>query len=126
MRVIGRWVYVGLAFVFLLCILGQFFLAGMAVFGGGQYWINHKILVHLFGFNLPLLMMISAFAGKAKRSDYLSILVLFVLIFAMYATANLGFPHSYVGAFHPIIGILLIAFSSLSVYYSFTLALNKR
>lgn len=121
MRVTGRWLYFIFASLFLLGVFAQFFLAGMAIFGGSQYWADHTFLVHLFGVNLPILMMISAFMGKAKKNDYLFILGSLVLIVSMYVTANLGFNHAYLGAFHPIAGILLVVLSGLIIYRSIRL-----
>ena len=48
---IGRFIFVFLAVIFSLCIIVQFFLAGMAVFVDSSNWMNHMIFVHLFGFS---------------------------------------------------------------------------
>ncbi|ALX49180.1 DUF6220 domain-containing protein [Lentibacillus amyloliquefaciens] len=126
MRTVGRWLYFIFAIIFLLCSLGQFFLAGMAIFGEGQFWSDHKMLAHLFGLNIPIIMMISAFMGNAKREDYFSILGLLILIITMYATANLGFRHPFLGALHPILGVLIIMLSILNVFRSKVLLGNKK
>ncbi|HLS07901.1 DUF6220 domain-containing protein [Lentibacillus sp.] len=118
MRTAGRWFYFIFAIIFLLCSLVQFFLAGMAIFGGGQFWTDHKMVAHLFGLNIPIFMMVSAFMGNAKKKEYFSILGLLILIITMYATANLGFRHSFFGALHPILGVLIIVLSMLNVYRS--------
>ncbi len=118
MRRTGRWLYSMFSAIFLICILTQFFLAGMAIFGGGQFWANHKMLVHFFGFNIPVVMMLGAFMGNAKKSDYLAILGLFIFIITMYASANLGFRYSYLGALHPILGVLITILATLILYRS--------
>lgn len=125
MKTIGRWLYLILSIAFLVCILTQFFLAGMAIFDGGQYWTNHRMLVHLFGWNLPIIMMLGAFMGNAKKNDYFSILCLFFLIFLMYASANIGFKLSFMGALHPILGILLVIVSIHNIKRSLHLLKNK-
>lgn len=117
----GRWLYSMFAAIFFICILTQFFLAGMAIFGGGQFWANHKMLVHLFGLNIPVIMMIGAFMGSAKKNDYLVILGLFISIITMYASANLGFHYPYLGALHPILGILITILSIITLYRSIRL-----
>ncbi|GAA0382048.1 DUF6220 domain-containing protein [Bacillus horti] len=126
MKATGRWLYVVFAVLFFLCVLVQFFLAGMAIFEGGQYWRSHQSLVHLFGLNVPIFMLLTAFIGHARSNDYLYIIALFVLTICMYVTANAGALHGYMGALHPVLGTVLALVSGLTVYHSITLALNKR
>ena len=53
---VGRIIYFTSAIIFTLCIIAQVFFAGMAIFLNPGAWMNHMIFVHLFGFNVPVLM----------------------------------------------------------------------
>ncbi|GIO21361.1 hypothetical protein J18TS1_44610 [Oceanobacillus oncorhynchi subsp. incaldanensis] len=125
MQITGRWIYAVFSMIFLICTLAQFFLAGMAIFGGGQFWSAHKMLVHLFGLNVPVIMMIGAFMGNSKKNDYFFILGLFILIVTLYASANLGFLHSYLGALHPVLGFLITILSIGNLYRSIVPLKNR-
>ncbi|WP_096186395.1 DUF6220 domain-containing protein [Evansella halocellulosilytica] len=125
MKFVGRWLYATFALLFLLCVIAQFYFAGVAIFGEAYYWSQHVTLVHLFGFNLPVLMVFAAFAGRSRKWDYLHILSLFFLVFLMYFTANLGFEHSFIGALHPLVGVLIAVIAGSNLYRAITLALNR-
>ena len=55
---IGRMVFFLLSVLFVLCVLVQFWFAGMAVFVQPGHWRSHVLFVHIFGFSLPLLMLL--------------------------------------------------------------------
>ena len=123
---IGRWLYGIFEIVFLLCILTQFYLAGMAIFSEASYWSQHVMFVHLFGLYVPILMILAALMAKVNKWDYVYILILFFLIFAMYFTANMGRVAPFIGSLHPIIGVFIFLMSSLTVYRSILWVTNRR
>ena len=114
---VGRIIYFILASLFALSTMMQFFFAGSAIFMDPVEWRKHVTFVHLFGFNLPLFMMLFAFIGKLPRIVYLQIIGIMVGIFFMYFTVNFtGVP--WTAALHPVIGTLLFLLSCFTVVTS--------
>ncbi|MCM3618083.1 DUF5957 family protein [Sutcliffiella horikoshii] len=111
-RSLAENIYIGLAGIFLGCLLVQFLLAGMSVFDDPAKWGIHKIFVHIFGYTIPVLMIISSLIGKFFRVVYRDLAAVFLLIFLMYLTANVGWKVGWLGALHPVLGVLLIATTS--------------
>ena len=102
--------------VYLGCLLIQFFLAGMSIFEDPSKWAAHKLFVHMFGYAIPVLMIITALAGGFFTLIYKEIMVIFLLLFAMYFTANMGWRVGWLGAFHPIAGVLLLGAGTAAVW----------
>lgn len=99
---LAGYLYVGLAWGFVACIVIQTFLAGLAVFTDASHWNNHKVFVHIFEF-IPIVMLITAFIGKLPKVLRWQSLALFLLTYSQYFTANL--PQA--GALHPVIALVL-------------------
>ena len=104
-----RIAYIGLGVAYVVCLLTQFLFAGMSIFENPSYWIKHKTFVHLFGYVVPVLMLICAMLGKFTRLVYKELVMIFLLIFVMYFTGNIGWHVGWLGALHPVIGVLLTA-----------------
>ena len=85
---VGRIIYFILASLFALCTMAQFFFAGSAIFMDPVEWRKHVTLVHLFGFNIPIFMLVFAFIGSLPRTVYLQIFGIMIGIFFMYFTVN--------------------------------------
>lgn len=114
---VGRITYFILASIFALCTMTQFFFAGSAIFVDPVEWRKHVTFVHLFGFNVPIFMILFAFIGSLPRTAYLQILGIMIGIFFMYFTVNFrGLP--WTAALHPVIGTLLFLLSFYTVYTS--------
>lgn len=94
------WISVGLAWIFVVCIAIQTLFAGMALFHDGSMWRSHTLFIHFFEI-VPLLMLIFGIAGKLPAPYKWRSLVLLLLVFSQYLTANL--PGA--GAWHPVIAI---------------------
>ncbi|MFG6115646.1 DUF6220 domain-containing protein [Halobacillus sp. MO56] len=107
MKKSGRIIFIGLAALLLLCFTIQFLLAGMATFIHYEYWSDHTFFVHLFGFYLPLIMLVAALVCKFSRKIFGQLALVFGLTFLLYVTANISTHLPWAGALHPIIGILL-------------------
>ncbi|MFD2044192.1 DUF6220 domain-containing protein [Ornithinibacillus salinisoli] len=110
---ISRYIYFGLTIIFFTCLILQVLFVGLALFDSSVHWLKHITLVHLFGFNIPVFMLLFAFLGRMPRWSYWYILGLLGLVFAMYFTANMTI--SWIGSLHPVIAILLIEISFMNV-----------
>lgn len=115
---IGRSVHFALAAIFAICVIAQVFLAGMGTFVNPAHWSRHVMFIHLFGFNLPLFMLLFAFIGSLPRWAYWQLFAVFILIFAMYFTANMTSLAAWLGALHPVIALLLTAVACSNVLKS--------
>ncbi|MEF3307253.1 DUF6220 domain-containing protein [Paenibacillus sp. GYB003] len=103
---VSRYIYLGLSWGFVACIVVQAFIAGMAVFGDPAQWHSHVVFVHLFEY-IPLLMLLFAFIGKLPAAPKWQSFGLFLLVFSQYMTANL--PGA--GALHPVVAVALFGLS---------------
>lgn len=98
-----RWARRGYALfagTFVVGVLVQVYLAGMAVFMDPTYWSLHTTLVHVLEL-IPAIMLAFAFPGRLPRKMKLLPVGLFVLIIVQYATA-IGFSGTVVAALHPV------------------------
>ncbi len=122
----ARMIYFILAILFTLCIIVQFYLAGVATFLNAEAWIKHVLFVHLFGFNLPIFMLIFAIIGALPQWAYWQLFGVFASIFLMYFTVNVNTIAPWFGPLHIIVGILLftlscaIAFKSWHFFFKHT------
>lgn len=123
---VGRFIFLTLTTLFTLCILVQVYLAGMAIFGNPGAWVKHMKFVHLFGFNLPILMVIFAVVGSMPRWVYWNIFGVFVSTFLMYFTANIYSILPLMGPIHPVLAILLFVLSCSIIKKTWSLINNNR
>lgn len=98
----SRYIFYGLAWLFVACIVIQTGLAGLATFTDPTQWSKHTTFVHLFEM-VPLLMLLFSFVGRLSKALRWQSAGLFALIFLQYLTANL----SGAGVLHPIIALFL-------------------
>ncbi|GIN10384.1 hypothetical protein J26TS2_02510 [Shouchella clausii] len=119
-------IYASVAILFFISVLVQFFFAGMALFGQGSYWLTHTLFVRLFGLNLPIVLLLIAVLCKVKKTDYVFIASLFLLVFIMYATANIGRQAAFIGALHPVAGATLVILAAAFVPRAVGYALGHR
>lgn len=99
---LSRKLFFYIAVVFVLCVAIQVFFAGYAIFVDPVKWSTHVFFVKVIEF-LPIIMLIISFMGKLPKILRWQSLGLFLLIFLMYATANI--PAA--GAFHPVVALLM-------------------
>ncbi|WP_052144796.1 DUF6220 domain-containing protein [Halalkalibacter okhensis] len=112
---VSRYMFLLFISLFILCVLFQFLSVGLAMFVDSGNWVYHRNVVHLFGWNIPLLLLLFAYLGSLPRLMYGHIFGLFFFIFAMYFTANMRFQIPWIGALHPLFGLLLLAISCRSL-----------
>ena len=103
----GAWhTFLGLSFIFTLCVAAQVFIAGLAVFVAPAHWTQHTSFVHVFEF-VPLLMLAISVVGRLPvRLRWLSA-VLFALVYAQYFTANIRGLVPLVAARHPVVALVI-------------------
>ena len=102
----ARQIYMALAWVFLICIVTQVFIAGMAIFSDPAQWEAHTLFVKLFAL-VPLIMFLLTFpAGIRGRGRWLS-LGLFLLVVLQFQTIQLFSSVFIIAALHPVIALLL-------------------
>jgi uncharacterized protein DUF6220 len=106
----ARVAYVVAAWLFVLCVLVQLFLAGMGVFAGAQNFIAHRDFAYLFGW-LALVMVIAALVGRMPRRMVLlsALLVGLMALQSVFIVFRTQQPA--VASLHPVNGglILLLA-----------------
>lgn len=98
----SRYIFHGLAWLMVACIVIQTGIAGIAIFTDPAQWSKHTTFVHLFEM-VPLLMLLFAFVGRLSKALRWQSAGLFMLIFLQYLTANLGGA----GVLHPVIALIL-------------------
>jgi hypothetical protein len=122
---VGRVLYLILGLLFAFGVILQVMLAGMALFFESINWIRHVTVIHLFGFNVPILMLITTFVGKMPRWAYWQVFGVLILVFLMYFTANIKGALPIVAALHPVIAMILFMFSLWIVFAAWKLIYKK-
>ena len=77
---VARKIFVGLAWLLVLAVAIQFFLAGIGVLGGESIEAHRQwgfIVLHL----IPILMLIAAIVGRMGRTVLALTVVIFLLVF---------------------------------------------
>ena len=116
---IGRCIYLLLAVLFALCVTIQIYIAGMAVFDNPVLWKHHTMFIHIFGFNLPILMLIAAAIGAMPRWAYWQLFGILISVFLMYFTANIGIGE--IKSLHTVFAFALFVLSVFIVTKTFKL-----
>ena len=104
---ISRYIYLVLAWLFVLGILGQVYLVGLSLLGDRPSWPDHIDLGHSIG-PLALLMLIFAYVGRLPRSMKLLTWLnfgIYVLIADIVIFMTDSAPK--VAALHPVLAFLL-------------------
>jgi hypothetical protein len=101
----ARWALAGVALLFVLGALGQFFLVGLSVFEDAARWDDHANLGHAIGL-LTWVLWIPAVLGRAGRGLVIATLALFVLFEAQYGFISAG--NGVAKALHPLNGAVLL------------------
>ncbi|WP_256757437.1 DUF6220 domain-containing protein [Cohnella sp. WQ 127256] len=103
---VARRIYTIIAWVFLVCIVIQIFIAGLATFSDSTNWEAHRTFVKFFALT-PLIMFLLTFVGGIKgRGRWIS-LGLFLLIVLQFQTVQLFSSIGAIAALHPVIAMLL-------------------
>jgi mercuric ion transport protein len=123
----GRVGFFILSVLFAASVLAQVYIAGAATFVNPANWAKHIEFVHLFGFTIPLLMLIFAFIGRLPRRSLIQVMGVMLTIFLMYFTANITRTLPWAGALHPVIAVVIAGQSIVIVTNAWNLIRkNKR
>ena len=90
-----------LAWILLICIVIQVYLAGMAIFENPVNWGRHRTFVHMFEY-ITVLMFVLGFIGRLPRKMVWGSLGVFAIFNIQYYTA-----HGFAGALHPVLSLIL-------------------
>jgi mercuric ion transport protein len=107
----ARMAYLIVAWLFVVCCVIQFFLAGLGIFENGTRFETHRDFGYLFGW-LGLFLVILALLGRLPRRQFvggsLLVLLLFFMqsVFVLYRTSV-----PFVAALHPLNGALILGIS---------------
>jgi hypothetical protein len=93
-----------LALLFLVGAVVQFFLAGLAVFGGSSFDPHQAWGTALTA--IALVVLILAFAGR--RAALQSSAILFGLMILQHILAGVGNDVPVLGALHPVVGLIVL------------------
>jgi len=107
-----RVLYAVLAWLFVVGLVAQVFLAGLALFDQRSYWGVHMGLGHLIGL-LPLLLVLLSFLGRLPRRDKGLTALVFGVYFVqaeVFAGIRSAAP-GWIVAFHPVLAFALLALS---------------
>jgi hypothetical protein len=107
-RVWARRALVAASLLFVLCVVGQVFLAGLAVFGipPGDF-STHREFGYLFGW-LIIVVLVLTIAGSLPQRD-IGLAVLLLILYAL-QSVFVAIRHEYpvVAALHPLNGFLIL------------------
>jgi hypothetical protein len=99
------------AWAFVVAILTQVFLAGLALFTQSSYWSVHRDFGYVLLF-LPLAMLILAPLGRLPRGAIILDGVLLLFYFVQTTLPVIRNP-SFVAALHPVVALLLFGLASM-------------
>lgn len=95
-----------LAWAFLVCIVTQVFIAGLAMFSDVSNWEIHKSFVKIFAL-APLLMFLLTFVSGIKGMKRWVSLGLFVLIVFQFLSIEVFSSTGVIAALHPVVAMLM-------------------
>jgi hypothetical protein len=106
-QTLARSAHLVLAWLFVLGVLVQVFLAGLAVFSDGAVFATHRD----FGYTLsllPVLLLVTALLGRLGRGHALAAVVLFGLFILQSVLVALRESAPVVAALHPVNGFIIL------------------
>ena len=95
-----------IAWLFVACVIVQFFLAGMGVFAGAANFATHRDFGYLFGW-LLVLLLIAAIVGRMGSRAIGGALLLMVLFAMQSVFVALRDSLPVVAALHPLNGVAI-------------------
>ncbi|HYZ13861.1 MAG TPA: DUF6220 domain-containing protein [Actinomycetota bacterium] len=104
----ARKIYVGLAWLFVVAVGVQFFLAGLGVLGGESIEAHRQwgfIVLHL----VPILMFITAIVGRMGRTVLILTGALFLLVFVQPIFADPELDPQWLRSLHVLNALFIVA-----------------
>ncbi|MFC5401353.1 DUF6220 domain-containing protein [Cohnella soli] len=102
----GSVIFKVLAWIFLICIVSQVFIAGLAIFSDADNWSVHTSFVKTFAL-APLIMFLMTFVGGIKGLKRWVSLGLFALVVFQFLSIQVFSSSSIIAALHPVVALLL-------------------
>jgi len=102
----ARMVFKAMAGIFVICILIQVFLAGLALFWSSAQWASHTGFARLL-IVVSILMLVISFVARLPRSLKLRSAGLFGIIILIAISAKLPSGVGYLSALHPVLALML-------------------
>jgi hypothetical protein len=105
---IARVAYQWLAWIFVACVIVQFFLAGLGVFAGAANFELHRNWGYTFGY-LLIFMVIAALVGRMPRTAWAAPLGVMVLFALQSVFVALRADAPVIAALHPVNAVAIFA-----------------
>ena len=105
---VGRRLFVGLAWLFVLAVAIQFLLAGLGVLGG-ESMEPHRVWGFLVLHLIPILMLIAAIVGRMGRTVIVLTVGLFLLVFLQPLFADAQLDPRWLRALHVLDALFIFA-----------------
>jgi len=105
---IVRLAFIGVAWLFLACVVVQVFLAGLGVFAGAQGFTVHREFGYIFGWLTLVLLMLAIIGRLGRRWIGLSVLMLVLFAFQSVFVALRDVMPA-VAALHPVNALAIFA-----------------
>lgn len=110
LRSFARTAYLVGMWIFVVCVVVQFFLAGLGTFAGYDNFFTHRDWGYLFGLLLLPLIVLAALARFSRRFFLLTLLLL--VLFAMQSVLIIFRTDApSIAALHPLNGVLILLIS---------------
>lgn len=107
---VARYIYTGAAWLFVVGVMLQVFLAGLVVVARQISWKDHVSLGHLLAAPL-LFMLVTMYLGRLARREKILTWVLFIVyIFQADVIIFMRVSAPMISAFHPVLALLDFAF----------------
>jgi hypothetical membrane protein len=103
---IARTIHLGLAWLLVVGLVVQIFLAGLGVFAGASNFATHRDVGYLLQ-AFPFFMAITAWLGKLSRRHIVLAVVIFVLFFVQSFLVLARGSVPAIAALHPVNGFLI-------------------
>jgi hypothetical protein len=96
------------AWLLVVCTVGQIFLAGLGVFAGPQWWLRHKEFVDGFQYLAPVALVL-AYLARTSRGPKVVAWLMLLLLWLQYTTIEQRLipGHQVYAALHPVGGVLI-------------------
>ncbi|MFC5649796.1 DUF6220 domain-containing protein [Paenibacillus solisilvae] len=109
-----RFIILLLAGLFLISVMIQVFLAGMASLVNASHWQEHRSFIHYFEI-IPVGIFVLSFIGHVRGAVRWLGLMMILFIGLQYMTANMASRLPALGALHPVLALFLFWISIVAV-----------
>jgi len=111
LTIAARYVYIGLAWLFLVAITVQVLIAGLAIFGDPRDITLHRDLGYVLHLS-PVLILIAAAVGRVGLTTLLWVGALVVVTLIQPLLPSIGSDNALVAALHPVLALVIFAIAA--------------